>query len=331
MPEIVTAGIRIKSPEQLFGAYGVTDFDLARYRRMIEQGDGEAAIADFVSRYLVEYVDLYNATMISYMQKAQEGQLDDRDMAAIAASIPLLSGALAELQTSQFEQFINEALGPAVFAEQDIQAAAVRQAILQETLSRFEQQTFGAMAETQRNVLEQIRAMQTAMIIENQKIAELDIVGAALKNEVRSFKEGLLAKFPQYYDALESGNILKSRRFGPDGETVITYNLSDYSEMATRTTLLNVDRTAVEISQVLSGAEVVRYYLRDSRQLKSGKEREICKEILSAGGMLALTQEAADKYGLMTIDEARSRGAMGPHCRHSIKAASQAAVEKLSA
>ena len=143
MPEIVTAGIRIKSPEQLFGAYGVTDFDLARYRRMIEQGDGEAAIADFVSRYLVEYVDLYNATMISYMQKAQEGQLDDADLAAIAASIPLLSGVLAEIQTSQFEQFINEALGPAVFAEQDIQAAAVRQAILQETddAKRFDRQT----------------------------------------------------------------------------------------------------------------------------------------------------------------------------------------------
>ncbi len=331
MPEIVTAGVRIKDPESLFGKYQVSNEDLKRYRRMIEAGDGEQAISDFVSEYMTGYVELYNATMINYMQKAQEGQLDDRDLGALLAAVPALSLALAELQNDNFRAFVEESMGPAVFAENGIRSKAVQNAILEETLSRFEQQTFGAMAETQNNVLAQIRQMQRAMIIENQRLKDQGIIGAAIRREIKAFREGLLKKFPEYYNALESGNILKSRKFGPAGERVITYNLADYSAMATRTTLLNVDRTAVEVAQTLSGADLVEFYNRDTRPVK--EPREICQDILSKkiGGKsyLAMKPEAAALLGVMTVEDARAKGAFGPNCRHSIRQSSVGA-ESLS-
>lgn len=322
MPEIVSHGVRIQDPGALFGEYRVSAFDLARYQKLIAAGSYEEAIDDFVQSYMTGYVELYNATLINYMQKAQEGQMSDSDTSAMLLSIAALSMYTKQLLTTNFDSFMT-VLGPEVFAESEIVSPDVQAMILKATLQQFEELTAGAMTQTSNNVLTQIRAMQTAMIIENQKISELDIIGKALVDEVAAFKDGLAAKFPQYYEALESGNILKSRAFGPDGLSVIRYNLADYSEMATRTTLLNVDRTAVEVAAGVNGDLIVQYYLRDSRKLKSGKEREACKEVLANGGLLALDQETADKLGIWTLEEARANGCMGPYCRHSIKAARQ--------
>jgi hypothetical protein len=84
---------------------------------------------------------------------------------------------------------------------------------------------------------------------------------------------------------------------------------------------LNVDRTAVEVTAQINGEEVVEYYKRDNRTVK--EPRQICIDILSnktkGKSLLALTQEAANKYGILTIEQARTNGAMGAHCRHSIR------------
>lgn len=323
MPEIVAHGIRIKDPETLFGEYQVSEFDLARYRKLIADGLYEEAVDDFAKKYMVDYAELYNATMVDYLRQAQEGQLSKDDSSALLLSIAALSAATQTVLNKNFQSFV-QTLAPEVFSDLGIKSPDVKAIILKTTLQRFQELTASAMTETSNNVLSQIRAMQTAMIVENQKISALDIVGQLLKSEVSGFKSGLRKRFPEYYEAMEMGNILKSRRFGPQGQRVIRYTLSDYAEMATRTTLLNVDRIAVEVSAGVAGDKVVQYYLRDHRELKSGKEREICKELLSGSGLLALDQETADALGIPTIDEARAQGAMGPYCRHSIRTARQA-------
>jgi hypothetical protein len=163
------------------------------------------------------------------------------------------------------------------------------------------------------NVLGQIRSIQKQFIVENQYIQEMNFIGVKLEDEITRFNQSLKEVLPEYFRMMEEGYIIKDRAGRP-------WMLEDYSDMAMRNTILNVDRTSVEVSQRIDGSRVVEYYLRDDREVKN--EREICQEILAntidGMALLALDEDTAEKLGIMTIEDARSKGAMGINCRHSI-------------
>jgi hypothetical protein len=126
---------------------------------------------------------------------------------------------------------------------------------------------------------------------------------------------------------MKNGNILISRKFGPEGESVRHYKVDYYTDMATRATLLNVDRNSNEIMARVNGERVVEYYLSDPRSVI--KEREICIEILNnlveGISILALDEEAASILGCMTVEEAQNTPdfAMGIYCRHGLRRLSE--------
>jgi hypothetical protein len=143
----------------------------------------------------------------------------------------------------------------------------------------------------------------------------------------------LREKYPSVYKAALEGNIVATTRFIGDREIKRHYKLNDYADMATRTTLLNVDRVGNEIIARVNEEPVVEYYLYDSRKVK--KERQICQDILDRKinglSLLALSDEVAQKLKIMTVDEARSTSdyAMGPYCRHTIRRVSREFIEGL--
>lgn len=310
-----------------------TSEDLERYERLIEKGEDTEVLDEFIGDYIRESCGKYQGEMIKYLVMAQEGEMTKADRNKVRKNIILLSAAFGILMTKNFEAFAGP-WGAKIFAEQGIKSANVQQAILESTVGQFEDLTRGSMVETEKFILSSIRKIQTEMITENQKISQNKYIGDILDTEIDNFKNKLKTTMPDYYTAIKEGKILKSRRFGEDGEKVIKYRLDDYAEMATRTTLLNVDRTAVEFTAGIDEIDVVEYYLRDDRPLKTGKEREICQEILGTDilgkPILAMDGDTAGLIGIMTLDDAKAQGAMGPHCRHSIRIPSNRYLKRLA-
>ena len=103
--------------------------------------------------------------------------------------------------------------------------------------------------------------------------------------------------------------------------------------MSVRTTLLNIDRTSVQISVINKEdsrtkkkgypVKVVELYLADDRPLKTGIEREICKQVLRTKKygkpLLAIDGETGKMLGIMTVDEYMAEGGQGPYCRHGYR------------
>ncbi|MBU8901933.1 MAG: hypothetical protein KOO69_04265, partial [Victivallales bacterium] len=294
---------------------------------------------DAISEFLIDYVKTplaeYTGTVQSYMRELQEGEISRAEQNRIEQNIIVLTLVVVDLLQDNAKIFVGDVYAPFLFEKYGIESVKLQQSILKATLAQFEELIFDAMSKTKTNVLTNIRNMQRQFIVENQKLRKFSakMADRQLNREVVRFKKELKKVMPEYYDAIESGNILKSRSFGKDGERVIRYRLDSYAEMSMRTTLLNVDRTAVEVVEESKGQELVEYYQRDFRPLKSGKEREICKSILAnkilGKSLLALNSEVASKYGVMSIQDARAEGAMGVWCRHSIRSVSKSFMKKL--
>ena len=313
--------IKIENYNNLFAKYAVTDKDLALYRNMIESGDEEEAIDLFVEKYMNSVSELYTETTQESLKKAESGEMKQGEKGKLIRNVVLSTGAASLLLKNNFGKFIKESYAPTIFKEQGITSVKTKNAILEATLSEFDTLTTGAMNETQQFVLTNVRQMQRNMIIGNQRLT-----GAKnLDREVWLFKKRLKQSMPDYYKALEKGAVLKSRTMA-NGK-IVRYKLENYADMSTRTTLLNVDRVATEVRVGINGDNIVEYYLRDNRKLKTGIEREICKTILASSflgkSVLAMDQATGGKLGIMTIDAAKGQGAMGPYCRHSIRSVSR--------
>jgi hypothetical protein len=325
--------IKITHPDELFSEFNVTDKDLKRYEKLVKQGKAEQAIDEFIEKYMVDVVQLYNATIQRYMEYAEEGQMKRSDLNQIITSTVLLSDGLSRNLNKNFKVFATGIVAVAIFIQMGIKSRAVKNAILDATVNEFITKTAGAMAETQQHILTGIREMQQAMVIQNQKIRQMPSIDELINKEIAQFRENLRRQFPEYYRSMEDGALLKSRRFTSAGK-LKSYKLEDYTEMSARTTILNVDRTSVEVVAKIEGIKVVEYYLRDNRKLKTGFEREICKSILGktilGKSLLAMDQATANNLGIRTIEHARSDGAMGPWCRHSIRFVSNTFKNKVN-
>ena len=327
---IVFNQIEIENPNALFDSYRITDKDRNFYNSLFDVGKGQEAIDAFIDKYMTDPIELYNAEMQRYLFYAQSGEMAQENRSRMERSISALSFSLGALLTQNFQEFTVDVYGPVIFADANITKLKVQRMILQETMQQYETSIIGAMSRTQAEVLNAVRTMQREMITFNQYISNRRFVGARLDQEVTLFRSQLKIKYPQYYKSMENGKFFRNRRGA-------YYKLEDYNEMATRTTILNVDRTSVEVQSRIRGDKVVEYYLRDNRPLKTGEQRVICKTILRnkilGKSLLALDNETANILGIMTIETAKGTPdyAMGPNCRHSFKRVSRRFKSRIDA
>ncbi|GAF99243.1 unnamed protein product, partial [marine sediment metagenome] len=167
------------------------------------------------------------------------------------------------------------------------------------------------------------------LIKARQRIDTAADVGRILKSDVtEAYNKAITAvnKLNPAIGKMKQGNFVVYR----DGSL---HTLESYTDMATRTTLLNVDRTAVEVKSGASNRRVVEYYLRDKRSVK--EKRAVCNSIMHTKikgiPMVALDQGAANVLGIRTIEQAKAEDghAFGPNCRHSIKPLSEAVYNEI--
>lgn len=326
--------VQIQDPMQLFYRFVVSDDDIDLYKKLMDEGEEEKAIDMFIDTYMVSISELYGGTISYYLNEVQRGEMTQKDKNGIEKSVILLSSALALSMNNNFRTFTKEVYAPVIFDELQITSAKVKRAVFDATIAQFEELTEGAMNETSRFILRNIRQMQREIVIENQRIGTVKEITGKLNKEVNKFRERVRREIPGFYEAMEEGKILKSKKIMRNGQEIVYhYRLENYAGMATRTTILNVDRTATEVHAKVEELPVVEYYLRDNRPLKTGKEREICKFILKhkymGKSVLALDEETAGKLGIMSLTYAKENGAMGPYCRHSIKPVSKTYLRKI--
>jgi len=324
--------INTKKPLIVKRKYEMKDVDLSRYDEYLLDDNEQDAISEFLIDYIKTPLAEYTGTIQSYMRELQEGEVARSEQNRVEQNIIALTLVVLGLLQDNARIFVGDVYALFLFEKYGIESVKLQQSILKATLAQFEELVFDAMSKTKTNVLTNIRDIQRRFIVENQQLRRMST--REINKRVKLFKKDLKKTMPEYYDAMESGNILKSRSFGKDGERVIRYKLDSYAEMSMRTTLLNVDRTSVEVAEESKGHELVDYYQRDFRPLKSGKEREICKSILATKilgkSLLALNSAAASKYGVMSIQDAKAEGAMGIWCRHSIRSVSKSFMKKLN-
>ena len=296
--------------------------DIQRYSKLFLKGEDSSAFAFFYNTYIKP--EAQKLTAIS--QKEMAKVIDGVPPVEVNHIILRVQGSINDYEkktVSIFKEFTKEVYTPILFERLGTTKPELKATIMRQTLSEFTDKTRGALANTDAAVVRSIRKMQTDIIKNNLKIAAKENIPGILSKEVNAFKAGLTKELrknnPDFYRMLEKGTLIKSRTRA-DG-TYISYSLENYAEMSVRTTLLNVERTSVEVAALDEEAPLVGYELIDDRPLK-GEEREICQHIINnkvrGKSVLALTQDVADALGIMTIDEAKADGAMGVNCRHGL-------------
>ena len=333
--------VKVKNPQELYNKYNITDKEVEKFKEIIEDRGVEYALALFVDTYMIKPSEEYNIIMTEFLNIADEGELSVEDKEKVEKNISLTTFALSNILLYNFGRFVKDIYSGSVFAENRINTKKVQKAILDATLGQFELLTAKSLTTTQTEVLKNIRNMQKEMIIFNQGKGKF-LKGKAFDNAVKTFREDLIKRHPEYYKLTE-GKLVSTRPYGPKN-TVRHYALQDYVEMSTRTTLLNIDRTAVQINVINKEdrrtrkkghpVKVVSYHQIDFRPLKTGIEREICKDILRDKKkygipLLALDQETADILGIRTVDEVVALGATSVYCRHGFKSISLSLRRKL--
>ena len=319
--------LRLRGPDALsraFTKFQVKQKDIIRFRKLIERGDFERMIELFNELYMIPPALLYTEIIQSHLTHAQTGQMPRKDQQAMSTAITASTALATGIFISNFTRVTTESVAPSVFASNNITSPGLKKQILDETMKEFNELTRGAMSRTNNEMLSNIRRVQREMIVENQRIALLTKDGAVnsvIDAEKRRFKKDLRRRFPDYYKAMEDGLILKSRPFG-EPPRVRRFKLDHYVELSTQTTIMNVERKSVEVDTRTDGILVMEYKPIDTRRLK-GKAREVCQEILGkrilGRSLVAMNTTIARQLGILELEEAKSRGAMGVLCRHGLK------------
>lgn len=328
------ANIKKTNPNGFYTGYELSEEDIEWLRDMAEQGREQEAIDILVSEYMLPAGIKYQNLMSEYLFYSESGILKEEDKNHLIRNIALLTLGLSVLFRENFSKFIKSIYARKVFKDAGLTTPDVKKAILEATLSDFDARVAGAMQQTQIFLTNGIRTLQREIISENLYIDKSKLTGEILDTEVERFKRGLRNRYPTLYNAMQKGNVLVSRQFGPDGERVRHYTIDYYADLAIRTSLLNVDRNANETMAIVNDEKVVGYILADPRKVK--KEREICQHILNTKvfgrSVLALDETTAESLGVMTVEEAKSTPdyALGPFCRHTLVRMGSDFLKKIS-
>jgi hypothetical protein len=323
--------IEITNPFKLFNKFNVTGKDLKLYTSLIDKGQPDKAINLFIDKYMLNPSTVFSNQIGRYLNDSQEGELLQIDKNNVLKSVGALTNGITNLFKSNFQKFMDK-YGESIFSSLNIRTKKVKQSILDATSSQYEDLISQRFNDINSNVSGNIRDIQRDFIIQNQKINRLKRLEEYKKNpglikkEMDRFHNELRKTHPDYYKML-------------DEKKFVTYangskhSIESYTEMATSTTLLNVDRTATEVVAKTKGQEVVEYYKRLVRRVKTN--RKICPTILRnkvmGKSLLALNADTAQALGIMTIEQARATPdfAMGVNCRHSIRPVSRTFLRKV--
>jgi hypothetical protein len=304
----------------------LTDDIIAMYKWYIAKGQIDKAITYIADYYPKKIAYLIYQERKAALELAAQRELTIAEMNAMGSRISLVTSATKDAITSGVRHFTTNVIAGYFFQMNDITDKTVQKSILNATLGQFESYVNGAMSQTPVNIMNSVRDMQKNWIIRNQQLNNLDNIDELLNVSETEFKAMLKKRYPEYFQDIEDGRILKSRLFGKNLDRINSYTLEEYTGFSVRATILNIDRNSAEISASSKGHSVVEYYLRDKRPIKT-VEREVCQHILGIKikglSLLALTSEASDALGIKTLSNARELGAMYIHCRHSIRPVSQ--------
>lgn len=297
-----------------YKSYNITNAQTEELEELITSG----AIDEAIDLFLYEKVILpsrdYTGEMQQHLYKTEKGILTEKQFTNIRKKIAMSSITFGNTLAGNMNVFI-KMFGKYIFKQNKITNPEVKKAIFDATLEQFNSLTKDSMRRTQTEMRVLIRNMQQEHIIFNQRIHKQGLTGELLDKEVELFKQTLKKKLPSFYEAMENGNILKTK-------TGRTYKLDYYTEMSTRNTVLNVDRTAVETTARIDDINYLIFYLRDHRPLKS-EEREICKHVLrkkiNGESLVALNKKTAYTLHIPLMDNIKAEGSFGVNCRHSVK------------
>lgn len=305
----------------------ISKADIKKYSTMLEQGKQDAVEELFLAKYIIPLNKRYSEAVKGYMTKASSTALEPSEVSALTLKISGETNSLKAAYKKLFKQF-SSLYTSKVFNAIGVTSPAVKNTIKGATTRLFLQKIEGALSQTNTQILSSIRTIQQDLMLINQRIDAALKAGTLLKKNVDDFKRQLIKdmmrKNKKFYDIIE-----KDRFITYSNGSI--HSLDDYADMAIRTTLLNVDRTAVEVKERSQGRRVVEFYERDHRKVIT--EREICKTVqkrkLYKKSLVALDVEAASILKIPYIENIRAEGSFGPNCRHSIRAISKELYNKI--
>lgn len=325
--------VNTRNPVDFYSEFAINKENFDALVEMVESGFENEAIDILIDEYLTPASLKYDDVIRSYLSEILAGPMRLKDHDALIRNISLLTLGLISFYADTFNKFVKDAYVGSVLGKADIVDSMLKKTIVNEVISEYDRLISGTFSQTQNFILSSIRTMQREMISENLLLKNAGMSGEILQNEILRFKEALQIKYPQIYRAASQGNLIQISRFDGEIQKVRHYKMDYYIDLTTRTTLLNADRNANIISALVNGEAVMEYALIDDRSVK--KDREICQHILNTKvnglSILALDQVAADKYGVMTVDDAKSTPdyAMGPYCRHGLIRCSKEYLKEL--
>jgi hypothetical protein len=303
---------------------GLSDDDIEYYSGVAAAGSAQDALDEFMYDYILTFSARYSDFVKSQMTKATD-ILNPMEFNKISMSVTSATVAFKDAQKKVYSDFITNVYGDAAMTELNVTNPAVIEAIKNNTIMTFSELIDGALQGTHSDIIDTIRTFQYDLIEGHNKITAAEKFLNYGQEELQTLKDQVSSDLqennPDFYNMQENGNFVRYS----DGKLV---NFDDYNEMATRTTTLNVQRDSVEMQQSLDGERISEYILLDDRPLKTDSKgrthpREICQEILAlkwhGAALVAHDDEAAETFGIYTIDEAKELGAMGPNCRHGIQ------------
>jgi len=302
-----------------FEELNISKKDQALYKRLAEKGQFNKLTSMFLNRYILPNSRKYQDMVKRLMARTGDRILPNADINDVSVKISSATIGFRAALKRMFATVINTAYAPGIFTRLGITSPQVKNTIKSNTLEIFKKHTEAALAQTNPTILRAIRERQKGLILINARIDRARNAGELLQKNVGAFKDSLLRnldKVSPEFRKINNDQMVIYR----DGSM---HKLDQYAEMATRTTLLNVERTAVEVKETVRGRRVVEYYQRDPRAAKT--PRKICPVILrqkfAGKSLLALDAEAASVLSIMTVEQAKATPdfAMGVFCRHSIR------------
>ena len=311
-------------PSGFQNKYEISDHDLdALLKALFDNGEGEI-LDEVIAQYLADPAQEVETYLRRYLKTAEEGVVEDSK--ALEKNVVSACLALSYIQRRNFPR-IARVYSRVRYQENGLRQALLKQTILENTIQTFNDLTISAMNQTQQSLLSSIRRLQKDLILESQALAKYKDVDGLLNMRVREFRQSLQMKYPKVYKQIEGGGLISS-----SGKV---YKADQYIDSAARTILLNADRDSVEAVAKVKQLPVLEYYLRDHRPVKSGKEREICKAVLSRKimgySLVTLNRAKAERLDIYTLDEVKEQGGLGYNCRHSIRSLSAPALKAVMA
>ena len=306
----------------------MTEKDKKNISRMIENNNELGAENLFLTKYIFPLTLKFKTTMSALIGKCINTQLPEDEINKIRL---VISNTTVSYKRSILDLFSDFAgiYSRKIYEKYGITSPAVKRTIKNSVLEEFKYYTESALSKTNNMIVSIIRKYQTEVIKGNLKIDKMIDAGEILKKEVGSFQTKLYRQvnkmFPEM-QKMQRGNFVVYSNGSMHG-------IQEYANMSVRTTILNVDRTAVEIKSVKDGRRVVEFYQRDKRGVT--QDREVCQSIMNVKikgiSMLALDSGAADVLEIKTLAQAKEEDghAFGPNCRHSIRPLSEAIYKEI--